>query len=214
MTLDTTRALRLLLAAGLALSCARASGTVEAPVPVADTTPIGAQPATLADASFMRDMIGHHAQALAMTRLVRERTNALDIRTLAERIARSQQDEIGLMAAWLRARGQPVPDTTHLAMGHHVEGQHAPGMLSGAQLDSLRAARGGHFDRLFLTFMIRHHRGALEMVRQLLSRPGGGQDPEAGRFAADVDADQRAEIARMERMLAARGAEGSPRDGD
>ena len=159
----------------------------------------------------MQGMIAHHAQALFMTRLVPSRSRSVDVRTLAERIDVSQRDEIALMERWLRMRGQLVPDTTHLVQGHDLPEHRMPGMLSGSELRQLESARGDAFDRLFLQLMIRHHEGALAMVAQLLSRPGGGQDPEAYRFAADVDADQRAEIARMRRMLEARGSPGAPR---
>ena len=63
------------------------------------------------------------------------------------------------------------------------------------------ATNGMAFDRLFLEGMIKHHGGALEMVAELFSHPGAGQEPEIFMFASDVDADQRAEIARMSAML-------------
>jgi uncharacterized protein (DUF305 family) len=77
-----------------------------------------------------------------------------------------------------------------------------PGMLTGAQLDSLAAARGPAFDRLFLRYMIAHHEGALTMVAELFAAPGAGEEPQLFGFASDVDADQRAEIARMRALLA------------
>ena len=194
------------LATALALAAACGSARPETSPAVRDSVVAAEQPATLADVAFMQGMIAHHAQALAMTRLVRARTTAADVRTLAERIDRSQRDEIDLMARWLRTRGQPVPDTTHLAAGHDDPAHRMPGMLTPMQMRSLAEARGPAFDRIFLELMIQHHEGALAMVQQLLSRPGGGQDPEAYRFASDVDADQRAEIARMRTLLAARGS--------
>jgi uncharacterized protein (DUF305 family) len=66
----------------------------------------------------------------------------------------------------------------------------------------LAAATGAEFDRLFLELMIRHHQGALQMVAELLATPGSGQETELFQLASDVDADQRAEIARMEALLA------------
>lgn len=194
------------LAGALALAASCRSARPDAQPEVRDSAPPSEQRATLADASFMQGMIAHHAQALAMTRLVRARTTAADVRTLAERIDRSQRDEIELMARWLVARGQSVPDTTHLAAGHDDPAHRMPGMLTPGQMQSLADARGPAFDRIFLELMIQHHEGALTMVQQLLSRAGGGQDPEAYRFASDVDADQRAEIARMRSLLAARGS--------
>jgi uncharacterized protein (DUF305 family) len=76
-----------------------------------------------------------------------------------------------------------------------------PGMLTPEQMAQLDAARGPEFDRLFLTFMIQHHRGAITMVEQLLAVPGAGQDGPIFRFASDVNADQTTEINRMNLML-------------
>jgi uncharacterized protein (DUF305 family) len=76
-----------------------------------------------------------------------------------------------------------------------------PGMLTRAQLAELDRARGTEFDRLFLTDMIRHHEGALTMVKKLFDTPGAGQTPEIFGYATSVDNDQRAEIDRMQRML-------------
>ena len=77
-----------------------------------------------------------------------------------------------------------------------------PGMLTPAQMASLAAANGPAFDRLFLEDMIRHHEGALVMVHDLLGTNGAAQEPEIFQFAADIDADQRAEIMRMRGLLA------------
>ena len=63
------------------------------------------------------------------------------------------------------------------------------------------AARGTDFDRLFLTFMIQHHQGALTMVDQLMNAHGAAQDDTVFKFAADVSADQSTEIERMQLML-------------
>jgi uncharacterized protein (DUF305 family) len=78
-----------------------------------------------------------------------------------------------------------------------------PGMLTEAQMNQLDAARGAEFDRLFLTFMIQHHRGAVSMVKDLFDTYGAGQDETVFKFASDVNVDQSTEIARMQKMLAA-----------
>jgi uncharacterized protein (DUF305 family) len=67
-------------------------------------------------------------------------------------------------------------------------------------MTKLRAASGIEFDRLFLVLMVKHHEGALTMVKSLLASPGAAQDPEVFAFAADVEADQTAEIQRMKAM--------------
>ena len=150
---------------------------------------------TEADVQFMQGMIHHHAQALAMTALVPDRTRSAAFRQLALRMEISQADEIQLMSRWLGDRGQTVPDPDH-HMQHRM-----PGMLTSEQMESLRAADGDTFEQRFLEFMIQHHEGALQMVATLFTSHGGGQDSEIFQFATDVDADQRAEIQRMRQML-------------
>jgi uncharacterized protein (DUF305 family) len=153
---------------------------------------------TEADVRFMQGMIGHHAQALEMTALVADRTADPDLRKLALRIEISQADEIEMMESWLTARGQALPDPH----AHHGP-DHArmPGMLTAAEMARLAAATGVEFERLFLEFMIKHHDGALVMVKDLFSSPGAGQEPEIFAFASDVEADQFMEIRRMAAML-------------
>ncbi len=175
--------------------------------PAAETSAAGYAPA---DARFLQQMIPHHAQALVMTEMVPERTENATLSLLAERIAVSQQDEIAMMQRWLRDHGAAVPgaDGSGAATGGHgmhgERGGHAmmPGMLTPAQLRQLAAATGSDFDRLFLELMIQHHEGALVMVNELFDSPGGGQSSQMYSIAAEIDADQRAEIARMRRLLA------------
>jgi uncharacterized protein (DUF305 family) len=165
---------------------------------------------TAADAAFMQGMIAHHLQAVEMTALVAERTQRADVRLLARRIEGSQADEIAQMRRWLEQRGEVVPDDhahhrMHGAPGGHAAHGAMPGMLTPEEMARLAAARDAEFDRLFLEGMIRHHEGALVMVAELFETPGAGQEVEIFQFASHVDSDQRIEIARMRRMLAAGG---------
>ena len=154
-----------------------------------------------ADVRFMQAMIPHHAQALTMTDLVPARTGSEAMHRLARRIEVSQKDEIAIMERWLERRGETVPE------GHH-HGPLMPGMLTEEELSRLADATGDEFERLFLDLMIRHHEGALVMVEDLFSS-GGGQEAEIFQFASHVDADQRAEIARMRAMLSTPVQEGN-----
>jgi uncharacterized protein (DUF305 family) len=154
----------------------------------------------------MQGMIRHHAQALVMANWAPSRTARSSIKILAARIDVAQRDEIATMQRWLRDRRESVPeaDAQHTMAGHQTptSGDLMPGMLSHKQLTQLEKATGSEFDRLFLTFMIQHHEGALTMVRELFSSPGAGQDATIFRFASDVEADQTTEIDRMRTMLA------------
>ena len=153
---------------------------------------------TAADARFMQGMISHHAQAVEMTDLVESRASTEAMRKLAQRIQVSQTDEIKMMERWLSTRGEEVPSAhAHHAMG----GMLMPGMLTPEEMSRLAAAKGLEFDRLFLEGMIKHHEGALVMVKDLFAMPGAAQDSDIFAFASDVDADQRMEIDRMRGML-------------
>lgn len=186
-------------------------------------------PYTRADIAFMTGMIHHHAQAIEMSRWAPTHGASAAVQRLAARIINAQRDEIGTMQRWLRVRNQPVPDpgkdstgmnmTMHGMAGmHEMQGMHGtsgahdangehemlmPGMLTAAQMNELDAARGREFDRLFLTFMIQHHSGAVSMVKDLFGSYGAAQDELVFKFANDVNVDQTTEIARMRKMLAA-----------
>jgi uncharacterized protein (DUF305 family) len=171
---------------------------------------------TPADANFMRGMIHHHAQAVIMAKWAPTHGAGADLQRLAERIVVAQQDEIALMQNWLKEKGEPVPEPTPgpMRMTMPDGATHdmlMPGMLTEAELKQLDAARGVEFDRLFLTFMIRHHEGALDMVEQLFASKGAGQDEDTFRLASDVFADQTTEIRVMKELLAARQSPSGPR---
>ncbi|MEX0608026.1 MAG: DUF305 domain-containing protein [Balneolaceae bacterium] len=166
---------------------------------------------TDADVFFMTGMIGHHAQALIMSRLAPENGASKEIQVLASRIINAQKDEIASMQQWLKDREQPVPEVhidglnlmIHGAGGHgsHADHTDMPGMLSQEQLVELSETTGSNFDKLFLEYMINHHNGAVIMVKELFATDGAAQDEEAFRLAADIQVDQITEIERMKLML-------------
>ncbi len=160
---------------------------------------------TEADVRFMTGMISHHAQALQMAGFAPTRGVGPSVRTLAARTINAQRDEITAMQQWLQDRGQPVPEVRTDAVGSTLrvreDGMRMPGMLTAQQMRELAAAHGPDFDRLFLTFMIQHHGGAVTMVHDLFATDGAALDEAVFKIASDIQADQTTEIARMERML-------------
>lgn len=158
-----------------------------------------------ADAKFMSGMVSHHAQAIAMARMAPTHGASRAILTLAGRVINAQTDEIVLMQQWLSDRRRPIPEANPRGMKMMMNGvEHEmlmPGMLTEAQMTQLDQARGPEFDRLFLTFMIQHHKGAVAMVKELFASYGATQDETVFKFANDVQVDQTTEVARMELML-------------
>jgi uncharacterized protein (DUF305 family) len=167
---------------------------------------------TEADVRFMTGMIGHHAQALVMAGLAPSHGASPAIQTLAARIVNAQRDEIATMQQWLRDRGRTAPEVHITGTSMIVHGpeyaMHMPGMLTPEQLRELDEARGPEFDRLFLTYMIQHHRGAVTMVHELFDTDGAAQDEVVFKLGSDIQVDQITEIARMELMLEALPATG------
>jgi uncharacterized protein (DUF305 family) len=142
-----------------------------------------------ADVAFARGMVPHHEQALEMSGLVATRTDNQRVIDLAARIASAQKPEIDRMNGWLRTWNAPVE-----ASSSH---SHSPdhGMV---ELGDLAGLADTEFDRQWLSLMIQHHRGAVDMAREHLS---AGTDPETRKLAQDVVAHQEKEIAEMESLL-------------
>jgi uncharacterized protein (DUF305 family) len=206
----------LLGAIGLAGCSSATRGSAQAALPVVVPRPSAStiaqakadsvrHPYTDADVQFMSGMIGHHAQAIVMAKWAPTHGASASVQRLAERIINAQVDEIATMQRWLGDRLKPVPEATPAGMKMMMGGvEHVmlmPGMLTEAQMKELDQARGPEFDRLFLRYMIQHHRGAVSMVKDLFDSWGAGQDETVFKFASDVNVDQSTEIDRMEKML-------------
>ena len=215
-----------ILLTGLVFTCASACRTaqgsgrgpaiIQPGAPGQESRVIGAEAArdlskvgaTAADVKFMQGMIHHHAQAIDMTELLKTRTASEDMKKLGLRIQVSQTDEIKMMQRWLQAHGQDAPDPHAMHMpGMIMPGMdHGPmmaGMLTPAEMEHLAGLKGSAFDKYFLEGMIKHHGGAITMVKELFASPGAAQDSNIYAFASDVVADQQMEIDRMSGMLAA-----------
>jgi uncharacterized protein (DUF305 family) len=193
----------ILFVAALGAGCASAASSGLHATPAG----LGRLPYTDADVEFMSGMIPHHAQAVIMAGWAPSHGAREDVAILCERIVVAQRDEIFTMQSWLRDRGQPVPDATSTRHKMRMNGvEHEmlmAGMLTDEEMAELDRARGPEFDRLFLTGMIKHHQGAIDMVDVLFKAYGAAQDELVFKFASDVYADQSIEIDRMTKMLEA-----------
>ena len=164
-----------------------------------------------AEAGFARDMQTHHGQAVEMSLLVNDRSTDPGIRIMAKDIATSQQNQSGQMFAWLQLWGlSPTGSQPTMAwmQGDHHESTSAsgakvtmPGMASPEDIANLTAATGVDADRIYLSLMIAHHRGGVEMADAVLAR---SDRKEVVTLARAMKSAQTSEIAVMEQMLAAK----------
>lgn len=207
MTIRAARAASAALAVALTSTVGAGAAAAQAPVTPVEQARLDSirRPYTQADIDFMTGMIAHHSQAVVMANEAASHGASKSVATYCGRVAMAQTAEIGLMQSWLRNRHQPVPDPDPTGMTMQMNGQSMkmlmPGMLTAAQMKLLDDARGPTWDRLFLTFMIQHHEGAIAMVDRLFHTDGAAQDEFTFKFANDVQADQTTEIDRMKQML-------------
>ncbi|OZF55108.1 DUF305 domain-containing protein [Rhodococcus sp. 14-2470-1a] len=150
-----------------------------------------------ADVMFAQMMYPHHAQAVEMADMAEGRTDNTEVLSLASAIASAQQPEMDQMTAWLAEWGKPAPSADMSQMGgmDHSSGS---GMMTAQDMDALMVASGPEFDRQWLTMMIAHHTGAIEMANTEIA---DGSNPDALEMARAIVATQQQEIETMQRLL-------------
>ena len=178
------------------------SGAPSGAGPAGSTAPGSTAEHDDADVTFAGQMIPHHTQAVRMADLAAQRAGSDQVKQLAATIQAAQQPEIDQMRGMLAEWGAPPPPPAGqmTGMGGMDHGAAAmPGMMTDADMTGLGQASGADFDRRFLTLMIAHHQGAVDMSTTELAR---GRSPEATELARKISAAQRAEIDQMRRLLA------------
>jgi uncharacterized protein (DUF305 family) len=152
-----------------------------------------------AEAGFARDMIVHHAQAVQMAEIIRDKTKSDSMRLLVSDISLTQQAQVGIMQGWLGAWGLPITGSEPAMawMGHPTDGL-MPGMATPDELDRLFKLSPERADVLFLRLMISHHQAAIPMAKAILKRT---DEPEVSQLATAIIASQRAEIENMKAMV-------------
>ena len=149
-----------------------------------------------ADVTFAQSMIPHHQQAVEMAKSAQMHASSPEVKQLADKVEAAQGPEIATMTGWLNAWDEDVPSES--GMDHDMGHGSMPGMMSDDDMKALDAATGAKFDRMFLTMMIEHHSGAIEMAK---TEQADGENPDAVALAKKIEADQTAEIATMRDLL-------------
>jgi len=168
-------------------------GTRQTSAPVEDSAEVG----------FARDMMMHHAQAVDMATILRDRTDDPEMRQLALDIILTQQAQVGQIQGWLAVWQYPIASTDPAMMWMDMPATGGmPGMATQAQLNELRDLQGVEADGLFLQLMIAHHRGGVLMGEAALERT---KSPEVRTLALAIVNAQTSEIAAMQDLLVRKG---------
>jgi uncharacterized protein (DUF305 family) len=192
------------LAAILAACGGSSSGSGASAIPTSDMamSPAATSATTMAmpadvndqDGTFASGMINHHRQAIEMAELAADRSTNPKVLALAKRIKAAQAPEIDTMFRWLTDWGMSVPaDMSGMEMGDSM-----PGAMSQADMKKLGAMKGADYDKMFLTMMVDHHKGAITMAR---TEVASGMNAQAKALAQKVIKDQATEITEMQSLL-------------
>ncbi|MFD0374962.1 DUF305 domain-containing protein [Streptomyces sp. NPDC127112] len=196
----------LILAATGGITAASAAG-IPALTTVAVRAADRADDHNQADVTFAQEMIPHHRQAIVMSQMARTHNASPEVKALALKIQKAQQPEIDTMTGWLTAWDEKVPQgmggmDDMNGMGHDDDdATSTPGMMNSQQMTNLNGTTGRAFDTMFLTMMIEHHEGAIDMAKT--EQQQGSYTP-AKDLATDIIKTQTAEIAQMRTMLKSR----------
>jgi len=201
----TTRALgALTLTLGLALTaCGNDDGGSNS------STQVSATEHNDTDVAFASAMLQHHAQALSMVDLTRNRPLDPEVQQLVKQIRDAQAPEIKTFTDWLTDWDEEVPETMrdHANAGHNMddmgdsmEGMDSdmPGMMSADDMTALNDASDAEFQTMWLEMMVEHHEGAVEMAQ---AETEDGQYKPAIDLADNIVSSQTGEIETMKGLL-------------
>ncbi|MEW5849874.1 MAG: DUF305 domain-containing protein [Myxococcota bacterium] len=121
------------------------------------------EPASPYEAQFMADMIVHHNSAVEMARLCVSKAEHPELAALCDQMATDQVRDIDDMRTWL--------DTWGSESGGVAEEMLCPSAHEGmgGAMALLGDLEGKDFEEAFLTFMIQHHRAALETAGRCMT---------------------------------------------
>ena len=137
---------------------------------------------------FASMMIPHHSQAVTMSELALANSTSPDVLALATAIRDAQGPEITQMQSWLDESNYSGTHAGHMKMG---------GMLTDVELAELASLKDAAFDQMFLTSMIAHHEGALDMASLIKD----STNSEVKKLYENIVTSQSAEIEAMKALL-------------
>ncbi len=137
-----------------------------------------------ADLMFVHSMVPHHQQAITMADYALDPLvgASVAIINLATQIKGAQGPEIEQMMNFLKAWDKPM----NMEMDMEMDG-----MLTLAELDTLKQLRGQEFDRVWLRSMNRHHEGGVMMANDIIKN---GVNSEVLELAKAIIVEQLEEI--------------------
>jgi uncharacterized protein (DUF305 family) len=147
------------------------------------------------DLDFLTGMIPHHQGAIDMAKTVLQFGKDPEIKKLAENVVEAQEGEIAFMQEWLaKADKAALVDAPDSAAANQA--------AMGQMMKNMMVTYKGDADADFVTSMIPHHQGAIDMAKVALQY---AKDPAVLKLAQEVVTAQEGEIAFMQEWLKTKG---------
>ena len=152
-----------------------------------------------ADQKFVQEMIPHHEQAVVMSEMVNNVEVSGETAALATEIISAQASEIELMKGFLSEWGVGSDPSSDPHAGHMMSGDESHGMMTDEELAELENSVGADFEKMWLTMMLAHHKGAIKMAETVIA---DGKDPRVKTLAETIISAQQKEIELIDSLLA------------
>lgn len=181
---------------------------------LAAAAPAGADPGGLDPApdpmvarletGFMRMMIPHHREAIAMAGMAEMKASRPELRALAGKMVRDQQAEIAELSHWLRdwyGMEPPADATMPMAEMMREMGMTPMAGMMGDMAERMRVLEtksGADFDVAFMSAMVDHHAMAVMMAAPVLMQ---GHHADLYEVANTIVLSQGQEIRQMREWL-------------
>jgi len=143
------------------------------------------------DLQFIDSMIHHHEGALQMAKMVLGKTERQEVKTFAQKISDDQAKEMEQMRRWRDEWFAGKPAALNMELPGMKGGTE---MMNSAHMKDMDEMDPAHFDGHFLSMMIKHHEGAVEMAKDAQRR---AERPEIKQIAQEIVREQEAEIRQM-----------------
>ena len=151
-----------------------------------------------ADQKFVQEMIPHHEQAVVMSEMVSNVQVSGETSALATEIISAQAGEIELMKGFLSEWGVEYDPNSDPHAGHMMSGDESSGMMTDEELAELKNSSGVVFEKMWLTMMLAHHKGAIKMAETVVA---DGKDEQVKTLAEAIINEQQKEIELIQTLL-------------
>ena len=151
-----------------------------------------------ADQKFVQGMIPHHEQAVVMSEIVGNVEVSAETATLASEITSAQASEIELMQGFLNEWGVESDQNSDPHAGHKMSGDESHGMMTDEELAELKDSSGADFEKMWLTMMLAHHKGAVKLAETVIAE---GKDLRVKTLAETIISTQQQEILQIQSLL-------------